>query len=1146
VIRALRRQNFLLIIAIVALAPTARAQTAQVTGVVTDSTSAVIKGAEVIAENLNTGLTKKAVTNDEGNYLILFLPPGPYRITVQLSGFRPVRRDGITLQVDQVARLDFELQIGEVTQAVSVTAEAPLLESQTSSLGEVVNSRTAESLPLNGRNVLQLVGLTPGINTTPSYRNAATSNGSIASNAFSASGGRNVSSEILVDGSSQIVMGYNQPAYVPNPDAVQEFKVQTNNLSAEIGRTGGAVVNVVSRAGTKEFHGALFEFLRNDAFDAADFFANLNDRPKSALRYNQFGGTLGGPLFTPRFGEGGPAFNRDRDRTFFFFSYEGLRRTIGSNTFFTVPTAKMKQGDFSEIDAQIYDPLTTNAQGRRTAFAGKRIAPNRINPVAAKILDFYPEPNLPGITNNYFSQAATRAGDNNYSVRVDRIISPRQNFFGRFSMSNFRNDLANHYGNLASPNAGVDNSRNRSISLDDNYTVGGWVLHGNYGYAYHANPRVSTTDDFNLASLGFPGAIQDYAQFRIFPRIEPAGYGALGGDATWIIGNRFETHTLTGDVSKAFGNHLVKTGGVYRINRVSNFRPNAPSGLYTFNEAFTREVFNGNTGGHPIASMLLGAMAGGRIQSEPALALQVLYGAVFAQDDWRVTNRLTLNLGLRWDSDRPLTERFDRTSSFDFDAVVPITVPGLAPLKGGLVYAGRDGRPRGNKDPDNNNFAPRVGLALRVANALVVRSGVGVFYNPSTGIGPSAGSTGALGYNANTPVVTSNDGGRTPATALSNPFPNGFNFPNDRPPDLLTQIGQGIGAQVRSDRTPYSMQWNLNVQYELPGQMLLDAAYAGNAGVKLLAQVELNQLPDEFLARGDALNAVIANPFRGLLPANAPLGAATITAGQLLRPFPHLTGLTQTWGSLAHSSYHALQFKFRRRFSGGLQFLTAYTWSKTLDDFSSVAGFLNLQNPGYTNNNQRFLDKSLSAQDIAHRLVVNYQWELPFGRGKRLLNRDGLVDALLGGWSLNGITTVQSGVPISISSVANTTNSFGGGQRPDATGISSRTEGTAEERYRRWINPAAFVDPPRYRFGTVGRFLPDNRGPHYFASDLSVLKDIRLTETKRLQFRAEFFNAFNQVNFRNPSGLTFGRPEFGQITDAEAARIIQFGLKLYY
>jgi Carboxypeptidase regulatory-like domain/TonB dependent receptor len=1142
----IRWQIFLPVVAMLMLAPTVQAQTAQLTGIVTDSNSAVVNGVMVTAENLSTGLTKKAVTNEEGNYQILFLPPGPYRITVQMKGFRPLLREGVTLQVDQVARLDFELQVGEVTQTVSVTAEAPLLDSQTSSLGEVVNSRTAESLPLNGRNVLQLVGLTPGINTTPSYRNAATSNGSIPSNAFSANGGRNVSSEILVDGSSQIVMGYNQPAYVPNPDAVLEFKVQTNNLSAEYGRTGGAVINVVSRAGTREFHGVLFEFLRNDAFDAADFFANLNNQPKSTLRYNQFGGTLGGPLFTPRFGEGGPIINKDRDKTFFFFSYEGLRRTVGSNTFFTVPTSKMKQGDFSEISANIYDPMKTNAQGRRTAFPNNRIPEERIDPVAARIVRFYPEPNLLGVTNNYFSQAATRGTDNNYSIRVDRIISPRQNFFGRFSISNFHNLLANHYNNLASPNAGVDNSRNRSISLDDNYTVGGWVLHGNYGYAYHSNPRSSTTDNFNLTSLGFPGSIDNYAQFHVFPRIEPAGYGALGGDPTFIIGNKFETHTLTGDLSKAFGSHLIKTGGVYRINRVSNFRPNAPAGVYTFNEAFTREVFNGNVGGHPIASMLLGAMAGGRIQNEPALALQVLYGAVFVQDDWRVTNRLTLNLGLRWDSDRPLTERFDRTSWFDFDAVVPIDVPRLPPLRGGLVYAGRDGRPRGNKDPDNNNFAPRVGLAFKVTNALVVRSGFGVFFNSSTGIGPGSGSTGALGFNAVTPVVTSNNGGRTPATMLSNPFPNGFNFPNESPVDLRAQIGQGIGAQVRSDRTPYSMQWNLNLQYELPGQMLLDAAYAGNAGVKLLAQAELNQLPDEYLALGDALNQTIDNPFYGLLPANVALGAPTITEGQLLRPFPHLTGLTHTWGSLAHSSYHALQFKFRRRFSGGMQFLTAYTWSKTLDDFSSVAGFLNLQNPGYTNNNKRNLDKSLSAQDIPHRFVVNYQWELPFGKGKKLFNRDGVMNTLLGGWSLNGVTTIQSGVPISIGSVANTTNSYGGGQRPDATGISSITEGGAKERYPQWIDPAAFVNPPRYQFGTVGRFLPDNRGPHYFASDLSVLKEFRFSETKRLQFRAEFFNVFNQVNFRNPSGLTFGRPDFGRITDAEAARIIQFGLKLYY
>ncbi|MGE0131710.1 MAG: TonB-dependent receptor [Blastocatellales bacterium] len=699
---------------------------------------------------------------------------------------------------------------------------------------------------------------------------------------------------------------------------------------------------------------------------------------------------------------------------------------------------------------------------------------------------------------------------------------------------------------MASPDAGSGNSRNRSATLDDTYTVNDWVLHGNYGYARHANPRVSTTDDFDLTSLGFPAAIQSVAQFNIFPRIQPAGYASLGGNPGWIISNKFETHTFTGDLTKTIGNHLIKTGGVYRINRLSLFRPNAPSGFYTFNENFTRPNINTTVGGHPIASLLLGTMSGGRIQIEPAPAVQVLYGAVYAQDDWRVNRRLTLNLGLRWDSDRPMTERFDRTSSFDFDAPVPLSAPGVGPLLGGLVYAGRDGRPRGNKDPDNNNFAPRVGLAFKLTDRVVLRSGFGVFFNPLTGTGPNSNTTGALGFNAITNVVASVDGGRTPATTLSNPFPNGISLPNDRPADLLTQIGQGIVGQVRSDRTPYSMQWNLNLQYELPGAMLLDAAYAGNSGVKLQAQAEQNQLPDEFLSRGDALNQVIANPFRGILPANTPLGAATITAGQLLRPYPHLTGLTQNWGTLAHSSYHALQVKFRRRFSGGLQFLGAYTWSKTLDDVSSVADFLGVQSPGYTNNNQRRMDKSLSAQDIAHRLVVNYQWELPFGKGKALMNNGGLIDAVFGGWSLNGITTIQSGLPISISSNANTTNSFGGSQRPNWTGVSSETEGSAKERYNKWINPAAFVDAPRFTFGNVSRFLPDNRGPRFHVWDLSVLKDFLFSETKRLQFRAEFFNLLNQVNFSNPSGLTFGQPDFGRITAAENARIIQFGLKLYY
>jgi len=1115
-------------------AASAQTQTATVRGLVTDNSGSVIVGATVTLTNTDQNRAWVFTTNSAGEYLFLQVLPGNYTLVVEQNGFKRYAQSNLVFQVAQVAEINVVLEVGAVSETIEVYAQAPLLESASSTLGEVVNSHTVESLPLNGRNVLQLVALTPGVNTTSAYRTATSASGNIAAVAFSANGGRNVANEIMLDGSSQIVMGFNQPAYIPPPDAVQEFRVQTNALSAEYGRTGGAVINLVHRSGTKEFHGVLYEFLRNDLFDANGFFNNLNQRKKAPFRYNQFGGTVGGPL------------TRSRETTFFFVNYEGVRTVNPGSTILTVPTVKMRQGDFSEISAIIYDPATIDSAGRRQAFPNNRIPQNRLNPVALKLLSYYPEPNLPGIANNYFSQAGSRLSENSVSVKIDHHLSARQHLFGRFSRDNINLRLPNHFNNLASPNAGMAAARNRSVTLDETYTLGNWVLHANYGYAYHGNPRDSASQGFDLASLGLPASLAQAAQFPVFPRIEPAGYAPLGGEAAFIVGNKFETHTLVGDASTLLGNHVLKFGGVYRINRVSNFRPNAPAGLFIFNEGFTRQAFNSNQGGHSIASMLLGLMSGGRIQQEPALALQVLYGGLYLQDDWRIHTRLTLNLGLRWDTDRPLTERFNRTSWFDFDAVLPINVPGLGPIKGGLVFAGRNSNPRGNKDADNNNFAPRLGLAYRVNDRLVVRSGFGIFYNPTTGTGPSTATTGALGFNAVTNIITSIDGGRTPFATLSNPFPTGFNQPSNGAEGRLTLIGQTVAAQVRSDRVPYSMQWNLDLQYQLQNNLLLDVAYAGNAGVKLPANAELNQLPDKHLALGDELTRSVNNPFFGIIPTTSSLGQRTIVQGQLLRPYPHLTSLAQVWGSLAHSSYHALQVKFRKRYSNGLQMLAAYTWSKLLDDFSSVAGFLGQQNPGYTNNNQRRLDKSLSALDIAHRVVINYQYELPFGLGKPSLNRSGLINVLFGGWSLNGITTLQSGLPISISSAANTTNSFGGVQRPNSTGQSSRTAGAVKDRLNNYFNKAAFVDAPRYTFGTVGRFLPDNRGPYLYRWDLSVLKEFKFSEAQRLEFRAEFFNLLNQVNFDAPAGTVFGRPEFGIITSAEQPRVIQFGLKFYF
>ncbi|MDQ2900152.1 MAG: hypothetical protein M3Y07_10165 [Acidobacteriota bacterium] len=399
-----------------------------------------------------------------------------------------------------------------------------------------------------------------------------------------------------------------------------------------------------------------------------------------------------------------------------------------------------------------------------------------------------------------------------------------------------------------------------------------------------------------------------------------------------------------------------------------------------------------------------------------------------------------------------------------------------------------------------------------------------------------------------TNVTSSTDGNRSPYAKLSNPFPDGFNTASNGAGGLLTNLGQSLNGIFRGDRTPYTAQWNFDLQYELPSGMLLDTAYAGNAGIKQLAQTQLNQLPDRDLALGDQLTQVVGNPFFGVIPATSSIGKATTTYGQLLRPFPQFTGVQQTWGSLAHSSYHSLQIKFRKRYTNGLQLLAAYTWSKLLDDYSSVAGFLGEVNPGYIDNNDRRTSKSLSAGDVAHRLVLNYEYELPFGAGKRFLNAKGFLNAVAGGWNLNGITTIQSGLPIQVTERNDTTNSFGGAQLPDSTGKSSKTPGSPKDRIDNYFDKTAFADPPKYAFGNTARLLPDNRGPYLIDFDLSVLKRFPIAEKKRLEFRAEFFNMLNNVNFANPTGnaTVFGRPQFGTLTAAENARIVQLGLKLYF
>ncbi|MBI1356056.1 MAG: TonB-dependent receptor plug domain-containing protein [Acidobacteria bacterium] len=1137
--------------ALAAIPAAAQTQAATLRGAVQDASGAVVPGAKLTLTNIDQNRPWKTESNAAGEYVFQQIPPGNYSLAVEAEGFKRYERPRFILNVAQVADIDVELEIGAVTETIEITAETPLLATATSDLGEVINSRTAESLPLNGRNIMQLIAMTPGINTTRSSRNDASGSGSIASAGFSANGGRDVSNTVMLDGSPQEVMGYGQPAFVPSPDAVQEFKVQTNAFSAEYGRTGGAVVNMVHRSGTQQFHGVLYEFLRNDKLQANNWFSNANGRDRAPFRFNQFGGTLGGPL-TP-----------SRQKTFFFVNVEYRRQVNPGSVTYSLPTAAMRNGDFSQAGVRkIYDPLTVDAAGNRQQFANNMIPASRQDPIAKNILEYYPLPNLSGVTNNFFSQLGSRPNQWTYSGKVDHRFNDKNNLFFRVSLNQLSNQHPDHFHNPATPGGGWDGMKNRSITLDDTYLWKGWVLHGNYGYAHHANPRdYSAQGEFMPSSLGLPAYMDSQAQLLAFPRIAAAGYTEIGQNASWHIRNKFETHTATGDMSKLFGKHTVKFGGTYRINRVSNFRPNDPQGSFTFNRSWTRERNNVGNQGDGIADLLLGLPGAGVSRQEPALADQVMYSAVYFQDDWRVSDRLTLNMGLRWDTDFPLTERFNRAGWFDFGSAVPGLQLNGAPVIGGLQFAGQGDNPRITKNKDLNNFAPRLGVAYKVTEKLVIRSGGGIFYNPSTGYGPGAATAGAVSFNAITNLIASQDSNRTPFATLANPYPLGFNQPENGVNGLATFLGQGVPAVVRTDRIPNSAQWNFNVQYQLPANTLFDVAYAGNAGMKLMGiNSDLNQLPDQYRALGNDLAKQVENPFYGVISPNTSLGRPTIALGQLLRPYPQFTGVSHQRPPEYHSTYHSLQVKVRQRFSNGLQYLVAYTFSKMIDDVSSVEGFLGLQNPGYTNANQKRWDKSLSNLHTPHRLVFNYQYDLPFGKGKALLNQGGWVDKVVGGWALNGVTTFQSGQPMSVDLGSQQLGGYGGTQRPLRTGLAAETGGAVHDRLggnhgsQRYLDPMAFSQTPAFQWGNTGNFLPDALSPMLKNWDLSVIKNVQMTERFRLEIRGEFFNLLNNVNFLRPNTtwdpVNVNDPttvrNFGVITGAESGRIGQVALKLHF
>jgi outer membrane receptor protein involved in Fe transport len=1149
-----------LLVTLAGASQSAYAQTSRITGRVADSASAVIANADISVTNVETGGVRKTISNEDGYYSISSLQPGKYRITVRVQGFKPISQDGVTLVVDQVARIDFELEVGELTQVVNVTATAPLLDKDTSSLGQLIDGKQVVDLPMLGRNPYSLVTLVPGARAPQSLNNLPVD--MFQTQFVSINGARANQNEYLLDGAPNTNPENFGPTIFPGADSVQEFKVITNNYGAEYGRAAGGVFNVVTRSGTNDFHGSVYEFLRNDTLNANEWFSNRARQKKPSFRFNQFGFTLGGPITIPKKVFGPLGGYEGKNRSFFFTNYEGVRQRQGVTFVGTVPTELQRRGDFSQTRntagqvITIYNPFTTrtvNGQPVRDPLPDNRIPDNLIDPVAKAMLQFLPLPNTAGnpVTgvNNFTVAASQKIDKDIFTARLDHQLSDKQRLSGRYSYDNSPWNRPIVYSNIGSPSFGAQIFTRHGLVLNDTYTFNPTTL-GDFKYSFNrqGNTRFPLSNGYDLTQLGFPSTLAGSLQFPSIPAVTITGFNvassvpnvgtssSLGGTDYILFG--LDTHVWQASLTKTIGQHTMKTGGEFRLVRRNRAQRGDVGNNFTFTPAFTQGP-NPTTAsvaaGYSFASFMLGTPNSGQIIIIPSLALQTTSYALYWQDDYKVTPKLTLNLGVRYDYESPNTERYNQLTNFDFNGVPPLTAPGLN-LKGGLAFAGVNNIERGHFEPDRNNFAPRFGFAWNVASKTVVRGGAGLFIVPNFAFSAAGNS----GFTATSGFVPSLDG-VTPLNLLRNPYPQGIRQPTGSSRGLGTLLGEDVIFVDRNLRSPYTGQWNLNIQQELPGKLRLEAAYVGSRGVKLYSDRQLNQLPDSALSLGNALREQVPNPFFGQITSGA-LAGRTVARGQLLRPFPHFQSVVATGSSCGSSGYHSLQIKGERQFAGGFTLLGAYSFSKLIDDVTGAFAGEAISGLAFQNNNNLRAERSISALDVPQRLTLTYIWELPFGPGKGRLTK-GWASKVLGGWQTEAILNFSDGNILGITSAANTTFSFGGGQRPNWNGQNPTIDNPTIDK---WFDTSAFSQPPQYTFGNAPRTIPGLRNHGVKNIDFSALKNTQIGEKVNAQFRAEFFNLFNTPRFGLPN-TQFGSPSFGTVSNViNSPRIIQFALKLMF
>jgi hypothetical protein len=1146
----------LMVAFIAVLVPSLRAQTfyGSIVGIVTDSSGSVLTAAAVTVTNTGTAEHRSVQTDSNGSYQFVNLVPGNYRIEIESTGFKRFRRDSILVEVQSTVRVDVTMQVGEVNQEVVVTAETTLLETDTSALGQVIESRAVQELPLNGRNVMNLIALVPGVVPQGQTQgNPATNNVNGWGNYQIGGSIANQSAE-YIDGAPLNVNYAHLPALIPAQDAVQEFRVQTNSLGPEFGDSSGGVVSLTTKSGSNAFHGTLYEFLRNKVLNGNGFFSNEYAQARPAFTQNQYGASLGGPVI--------------KNKTFFFFNWENFALRQGNSYVSVVPTPAERVGDFSGAGVPIYDALTTcGAQGTpdcaagqptRQAFPGNIIPASRLNPTAMALLQtLWPLPNAPGQQNNFATTYSAATNSSQYNARVDENVSDKQRIFARYSFWNSTTPPVDPFDENNGLGSGFQT--NQAV-LGDTYsftpTTIGDLRVAFLRFTFNFTPQSAGVDQ---TKFGLPASYDSQELFRNNPIPCVAGFSDFCNQNMGnVVIDTNNSYSIMPSLTKIAGHHTLKLGAELRRMEFNFAQTTTASGFFEFDNLMTSSnPFSPGNTGFGLASFLLGYGSSGSI-SEPALtAATQYYEGFYAGDTFQIHSKWTLNYGVRWELPGPWTERRDLQAVFLPNEQSPLAQATNLPLNGNVALVNSQEYPsRYSQEFHMRLFAPRVGLAYRFTNKTVIRAGYGIFFVPNDVSFLAAPWVSPVNQ-ASTPWVTSLNGGATPYATLSNPFPSGILDPLGRSPALQSTLyGTGITLPVPNEPYGYTQQWNFSIERELGAGAMMEVAYAGSKGTHLPGSPQnIDQLPDQYLSLGQQLVQPVANPFSTVVPSGTILSQPTVIRGQLMLPYPQFTGVYSAEPYNRDSSYQSLQVKFEKRFHNAGTLLAAYSFSKLIADTDTLTGWLEDGGCGCAaqvqdNNNLR-LERSLSQTDIPHRLVVSYVLDLPVGKGKRLLHDvGGVTDKLISGWGINGISTFQSGLPLSFSTASNPLSQFGvGSLRPNVNGPNESVSGSAQSRINEWFNVADFSQPSTFSLGNEARLDPVLRSAGINNWDFAVFKTIPITERIRLQFRTEFFNIFNRVQFGAPNTAccTDNNSQFGVVTaQANNPRLVQFALRLMF